>query len=47
MKTISIRNIMPPSLTKASSSFLRKSLECDVNKRMEPYEMFEHFEVSH
>lgn len=37
MKTISIRNILPPSITKASSAFLKKSLEIDPKKRMEPY----------
>lgn len=40
LKTISIRNIMPPSISKASSLFLRKTLETDVTRRMEPYEMF-------
>lgn len=47
MKTISIKNIMPPALSKASNSFLRRSLEIDSSKRMEPYEMFDHFDISH
>ena len=47
MKSISIRNILPPELSKAASSFLKKSLETDQKKRMEPYEMFDHFETSH
>jgi hypothetical protein len=34
MKTISIRNIIPPSLTKSSIAFLKKSLEVDPKKRM-------------
>ena len=47
IKTISIRTILPSGITKASSSFLKKALETDQNKRMEPYEMFDHFERSH
>lgn len=34
IKTTSIRNILPTSISKASRSFLRKALEVDVNKRM-------------
>lgn len=37
MKTISIRNILPPAINKASTSFLKKALETDPKKRMEPY----------
>ena len=47
MKTISIKTLIPASVSKASSSFLRKTLEIDMHKRMEPYAMFEHFDRSH
>ena len=40
IKTISIKTLMPSSISKASSSFLRKTLEVDHNRRMEPFEMF-------
>lgn len=38
---------MPPSLSSASSHFLKRSLEIDPKKRMEPSEMFDHFYISH
>ena len=34
IKTTSIRNILPPNISKASSSFLKKALEVEITRRM-------------
>lgn len=44
MKTVSIKNILPHGISKASSFFLLKSLEVDQKKRMDIPELFSHFE---
>lgn len=40
MKTISIKNILPSTISKSSAAFLKRALETDPKKRMEPSEMF-------
>ena len=39
--------MIPANISKASAVFLKRGLQFDHNKRMEPYEMFDFFKVSH
>lgn len=44
MKTVPIKNILPPAISKISASFLLKALESDSRKRMDIPELFSHFD---
>ena len=44
MKTVPIKNLLPPGISKASASFLMKSLESNPQKRMDIVELFNHFD---